>query len=118
VHIMTTKDIATHENFTQINTTNESSKPIEKLFASDLLSNVMAQTNEHDCLLTMLNNINVIGVASLNDLSCVVFTQGVKVKQELIDKANELDIPLFSTQFSTVDAIIALTKVDHDETLL
>jgi|GEM_PF-700998 len=115
---MNTKEIGNHEGFTQINAVQNNERSINKLFASDLLSNVMGQTNEHDCLLTMLNNINVIGVASLNDLSCVIFTQGVQVKQELIDKATELDIPLFSTSYSTVEAIVALTRIDANETVL
>lgn len=109
---MTTNDIANHETFTLINSVNDLSKKINKLFASDLLSNVMGQTEENDCLITMLNNINVIGVASLNDLSCIIFSQGITVKKELIDKANELNIPLFTTTFSTVDAAIALAKLD------
>jgi predicted transcriptional regulator len=108
---MTTKDIANHKDFTLINSISDLSQEVNKLFASDLLSNVMGQTNVHDCLITMLNNINVIGVASLNDLSCVVFTQGIAVKKELIDKANELNIPLFTTNFSTVDTVIALAKL-------
>jgi predicted transcriptional regulator len=111
---MTTNDIANHQDFTLINSINNLSQKINKLFASDLLSNVMGQTNEHDCLITMLNNINVIGVASLNDLSCVVFTQGIVVKKELIDKANELNIPLFTTTFSTVKTVIALAKLDSE----
>ena len=110
---MTTKDIANYESFSLINSVTDLSHKINKLFASDLLSNVMGKTAENDCLITMLNNINVIGVASLNDLSCVIFSQGIVVKKELIDKANELNIPLFTTKFSTVEAIISLAKWDN-----
>lgn len=109
---MTTNNIANYDGFTLINSVDDLSQKVHKLFASDLLSNVMAQTDHNDCLITMLNNINVIGVASLNELSCVIFTQGIIVKDELIKKANELNIPLFSTTFSTVETILVLDKLD------
>ncbi len=81
------------------------------IFASDLLSHVMGNASESSILITVLNNINVLGVASLLDLSCVIFSHGIKVNDEIIVKANELNIPLFRTKLPTVDCILALNNL-------
>ena len=89
----------------------ETTNNISGIFACDLLSHVMGFAKEGDILLTVLNNINVLGVASLLDLSCVIFTYGIGVGSNLIDKANELEIPLYRTKLPTADIVIALNKL-------
>ena len=84
---------------------------IKGMFASDLLSHVMGKANEGSILITILNNINVLGVASLLDLSCVIFSSGTKVNEEIIKKANDLNIPLIRTKLTTVAIILALDSM-------
>ena len=84
------------------------SNEITGYFSCDLLSHVMGFAEEGNILLTVLNNINVLGVASLLDLSCVIFTYGIEVNQTIIDKANELQIPLYRTKLSTAETVILL----------
>lgn len=84
---------------------------INGIFACDLLSHVMGFAKEGDVLLTVLNNINVLGVASLLDLSCVIFTYGIEVSSTIIDKANELGIPLFRTKLSTANVVLELQQL-------
>lgn len=90
----------------QASATNE----ISGVFASDLLSHVMGNAKEGQVLITVLNNINVLGVADLLDLSAVVFTHNTKVNQPIIDKANDLDIPLFTTPYTTAEFVVELYK--------
>lgn len=83
---------------------------IHSIFACDLLSHVMGHGKENQILITVLNNINVIGVASLLDLSGVIFTHNTKVSEAVKEKANELEIPLFVTPLSTAEVTILLSK--------
>lgn len=99
------------EALTLITNNSESTNNISGIFACDLLSHAMGFAKEGNILLTVLNNLNVLGVASLLDLSCVIFTYGIEVNVEIINKANELDIPLFRTKLSTSDVIILLHKL-------
>ena len=62
----------------------------------------------NNVLITVLNNINVLGVASLLDLSCVIFSQKTQVNNAIIQKANELEIPLLSTQLPSAEAVLLL----------
>ena len=65
------------------------SNDITGIFSCDLLSHVMGFANEGNILLTVLNNINVLGVASLMDLSCVIFTHNIEVNKSIVEKALE-----------------------------
>lgn len=97
-------------NYEQIELLNEGNldNVIHKIFASDLMSHVMGFAEESDLLITVLNNINVLGVASLLDFSGVLFTHDIKVNQAILDKANELEIPVLKTHLTTVEAVILL----------
>lgn len=107
---MKVNELVKLEKFDLISNESGINNEINGMFASDLLSHVMGNASEGNILITVLNNINVLGVASLLDMSCVVFSSGTKVNQEIINKANELEIPLIRTSFPTVDVILALNK--------
>jgi len=108
---MNTKDLLANKNLTLINKDVDLSNEISGMIASDLLSHVMANADEGNVLITILNNLNVLGVASLRDLSAVIFPHNVKVNQVIIDKADELQIPLLSTNLSTTKTVIMLFEM-------
>ncbi len=105
---MKVKEILENKQFVLINDNVNLDIPINKLFASDLMSHVMGFAETEDCLITVLNNINVMGVASLLDFTCVIFAHNVNVNEHIINKANELEIPLIKTSLTTVEVILAL----------
>lgn len=108
---MKVKDILKNNNFELLSNELGLNLDVKSLFASDLLSHVMGNAAEGCALITVLNNINVLGVASLLDMSCVIFSHGVKVNDEIISKSNELGIPLLRTKLNTVSTILILDKI-------
>ena len=90
------------------------SNDITGICACDLLSHVMANSKEGEVLITVLNNLNVLGVASLLDLSCVVFSYGVAVDEAIVRKANELEIPLFRSELSTAEVVLKLHQLGNN----
>ena len=71
----------------------------------------MGFANENDLLITVLNNVNVLGVASLLDFSGVVFSHKTNVNETIIAKANELGIPLIKTALPTAQAVININEL-------
>lgn len=104
---MIIKLLVENENFKLINDASTNGE-INNVFSSDLLSHVMGFAAENDILITVLNNINVLGVASLLDFSGVIFSHNIKVNEAVISKANELDIPLLKTKLSTSETVVLL----------
>jgi len=102
---MRVNDLLKDPDFTLINQS-DINKEINNVFACDLLSHAMGFAAENDLLITVLNNINVLGVASLLEFSGVVFSHNINVNDAIIKKANELDIPLIRTRLTTAEAVV------------
>lgn len=73
-------------------------------FGSDLMSDVLAYTEEDTVLLTGLCNNQVIRTAEMLDLKSIVFVRGKKPTDEIIELAKEDDILLLRTEHTMYSA--------------
>ena len=76
---------------------------ITKGYASDLLSDVLANAPTGGVLVTLQVHLNVIAVAGHAGLAAVVFSSGRKPEDEVIAKAAEEGIALFTSREDTFD---------------
>ena len=67
-------------------------------YVGDLLSWVMGRAKEDDAWITIMSNTNVLAVASLADVSCVIFAEGVEPDKDFIETAKQKAINLLSTE--------------------
>ncbi len=70
-------------------------------YAGDLLSWVMGRAEDGDAWVTIMTNINVIAVASLADVACVVLAENVPVDADVISAATAKGITLLRSADST-----------------
>jgi len=66
-------------------------------YASDLLSDVMANSREGDLWVTMQKHVNVVAVAQLNGLAGIILVNGRQPETDTVRRAEEEHIPLIST---------------------
>lgn len=88
-------------------------KAINGGYAGDLLSWVMAGAGEGNAWVTIMSNVNVIAVASLCDVACVVLAQGVTLDEKELQTACEKGINVLTTPeraFETCVKIGAIVK--------
>lgn len=83
-------------------------KEICGVYAGDLLSWVMGHASEGECLVTIMSNVNVLAVASLLDLPCVILAEGVQPDDEFLALAKEKEINILKTDKSTYSACTVL----------
>ncbi|PWH14349.1 MAG: serine kinase [Anaerolineae bacterium] len=74
-------------------------KPLETIhptggYASDLLSCVIAGAKPGNLWLTIQAHVNIIAVASLNELAAVIITENASPDPSVIEKANEQGVTL------------------------
>jgi hypothetical protein len=74
-------------------------------YSSDLLSCVMAGAPHKSVWVTLQAHSNIIAVATLLELSAVVITEGAMPEPATLDKANEEDVILLSTDQQTFNVI-------------
>ncbi len=82
-------------------------------YTSDLLSDVMANLNENQVLITIQAHKNTVAVASLMDAAAVVFCHGRKGTPDVVEAAANEGLALFSSpenQFDTTCRIAAALK--------
>jgi len=82
-----------------------------QVYIGDLLSFVMGHASESSLWLTIQGHLNIVAVAKIKDFSGVVICEGVKVSSEVIEKAEEEGISLFSYEGSLYELASKLSNV-------
>lgn len=70
-------------------------------FASDLMSDVLTVKIDDLLLITGLVNVQTIRTAEMSDISCLLFTRNKVVTPEMKEIAQENDMVLITTPYST-----------------
>ncbi|HWR18340.1 MAG TPA: AraC family transcriptional regulator [Clostridia bacterium] len=73
-------------------------------YACDLLSWVMANGKQGCAWVTIQTHMNVIALASLHEMACVIFPEGVSPDEAPIQKATEEKIALIKTSLTAYGA--------------
>ena len=88
----------------------EADRKIEGVYVGDFLSRVMGKAPPSCVWLTVMNNVNVAGVATLADIGAVVLCEGVVPDPLLRQKCVDEKIPLLTTELPVFDACLRLGK--------
>ena len=65
----------------------DADRPVEGCYCGDLLSWVMGRAQADCAWITIMSNVNVIAVASLADVACVILAEGVTLEDKLLETA-------------------------------
>jgi hypothetical protein len=76
----------------------------QKVFASDLMSDVLTSAEPGSLLLTGLANSHVVCTCTVADLAGVVFVQGKRPAPDVVNEARTKGIPLVATKMTMLEA--------------
>lgn len=85
--------------------------PVSGCYIGDLLSLVMSRAQEGEIWLTVQTNINIIAVAVLTGVTCVVVTEGMDIPEETVQKAADQGVALYRSPLSTFALARALSEL-------
>ena len=57
-----------------------------------------------------MSNINILAVATLCDVSCIVLSEGVTVADDVIDVAKQKEINIIKTSLTTFETAVFLNE--------
>ena len=80
-------------------------------YASDLLSDVIANAEKDSVWVTLQIHKNIVGVAALKELAGIIIVNGRKPEKETIEKAEEEDIPIMVTKLPAFEIIGKLYRM-------
>lgn len=83
---------------------------VQGVYAGDLLSWVMGRAEANNAFVTIMTNVNVVAVAALVDLSCVIFAEHVEIPTEVIAAAEQKSINLLRSRLPTYETCCLLGR--------
>ena len=86
-------------------------REISGCYCGDLLSWVMSRANEGDVWLTVMGNINSVGVAVLADVACIVLTENAALDEDALKRAMQNDVIILQTDKNSYQMAVAISKL-------
>ena len=74
-------------------------------YASDLLSDVLANSKEGNVWITLQIHHNIVGVASMKDLAGIILVNGREPEPETVEKAEAENIPVMVSEMPTFELV-------------
>ncbi len=78
-------------------------REIDGCYISDLLSDVMGNAQEGNIWITLQTHKNVMAVASLKEMSCIILVKNLGANEDTVNQANEEEMPLLQTSLPTFE---------------
>ena len=75
----------------------DSSREVTGVYIGDLLSWVMGRAESGDAWITIMSNINIVAVASLADVACVILAEGVSLDESVRETAKQKGVNIYSS---------------------
>lgn len=107
---MTVTELSQKDGFSAVHIA-DGQRAIEGAYCGDLLSWVMGRAQCGDAWITIMSNINVVAVASLSDVACVILAEGVKLDADALSAAQQKDINVLSSDKSAYQIAVALGEL-------
>lgn len=78
-------------------------RQLSKIFCCDMLSVAMGKAPADSVWITVMGNKNTLAVASLTDVACIIFAEGVMPDQDTIAQAEKEGITMMSSELPIFD---------------
>lgn len=96
--ILTVKDLRDKLNLTFLCSEDKATdRNIDGCYCGDLLSWVMSRAEADNVWLTVMGNVNSIGVAVLTDVACIILTENAPLDDNAKQKADENGVIILTT---------------------
>ena len=94
---MTVKELSEKLQLTLLTNDTDTSKEVTGGFCSDMLSYVMGKSEEGQAWITIQGHNNIIAVAALKELACIILADGVKAEAETLESAKNQNVTVLSS---------------------
>ncbi len=104
---MTVNDFAAKQGFGVV-AMPDGEREIKGVYIGDLLSWVMGRAKADDAWITIMSNINIVAVASLADVACIILAEGVTLDASVIETANAKGVNILSAEMPAYEAAMQI----------
>ncbi len=86
-------------------------REINGAYIGDLLSWVMGRAQADNAWVTIMSNINIVAVASLADVACIILAEGVALDKTVIETAEAKGVNILSSALPVYETAIKIGTV-------
>lgn len=109
--VMKVKDLAEKYSMKILNKADIETREAHGCYCGDLLSWVMSRAKEDDVWLTVMGNVNSVGVAVLSDVACIVLTENASFDDDAKKRAEENSVIVLQTDMNTFETAIKVNEM-------
>ena len=107
VRRLTVKELSEMQGFRPV-AMPDADREINGIYIGDLLSWVMGRAKADDAWITIMSNINIVAVASLADVACIILAEGVNLDSSVTDTARAKGVNIIASQLPAYETAVAL----------
>lgn len=86
-------------------------REVSGCYIGDLLSHVMGKASEGDAWITIMNNINIVAVASLTEAACIILAEGISADETIIKKADGEGIVILKSDLTAYELAVKISEL-------
>lgn len=106
---MTVGEIAKNLPFSKVSLS-DADRTVDGVYIGDLLSWVMGRAKSGNIWITIMSNKNVIAVATLADVSCVILAEGVQLDSDILAAAKAKGVNILFTDLTSYEIAAKIAK--------
>ncbi len=107
---MTVKDLAKELSLTPL-CESDTSREINGCYAGDLLSWVMGRAEADNVWVTIMTSVNIVAVAMLADVSCIVVAEKAEIADDTLERAKEKGINIYTCEKTVYQLCADISKI-------
>ena len=89
----------------------EGDREAEGVYSGDLLSWVMGRAQSGNVWLTIMSNLNIVAVATLADVACILLCEGVTPEEAVRATAEAKGVNILTTEMTAYEAAKRLAEL-------
>lgn len=109
---MTVREMADALSLTQISV-GDADRTFDGVYIGDLLSWVMGRAESGNVWITIMSNINIVAVATLADVACIVLAEGVTLDDNVRTTAEQKGVNIFTTEMTAYEIAARLATIEQ-----
>lgn len=90
-------------------------REVDGCYIGDLLSWVMGRAESGNAWITIMSNSNIVAVATLTDVSCIILAEGVTLEESVSNLAKDKGINIFTSKETGYTLAAALSRSIENE---
>ncbi|MCR1899881.1 AraC family transcriptional regulator [Irregularibacter muris] len=100
---MKVKDLCKMPQFTLLTSEIDTEEVITGGYCGDLLSWVMAHAQKGNAWITVQTHVNIIAIATLLELSCIIVPEDIEVDEDTLIKAQQESMPILRSHLNSFE---------------